>query len=253
MSTAEPLVDPSTIPPRGDTDLVRVYVWEWPVRLVHWLIVFSMVVLSVTGIYIGNPFIISPGEARFLFVMGTMKTIHSYAAIVFTLSVFARVGWMFIGNSYSRWDKFLPVRRRRRSGVIPSVKFYLFALRKPPGFVGHNPLAGMAYTLVFLLYFTMIGTGFALYSISANVHSPMRIFSFLLPFFGGAQSAHWIHHVVMWLLWGFVVHHVYSAILMSQVEGNATMESIFSGYKFVQRDDVIYSGYRFLDKRDSDV
>ena len=57
----------------------------------------------------------------------------------------------------------------------------------------------------------------------------------------------------MWLLWGFVVHHVYSAILMSQVEGNATMESIFSGYKFVQRDDVIYSGYRFLDKRDFDV
>ena len=54
----------------------------------------------------------------------------------------------------------------------------------------------------------------------------------------------------MWLLWGFAVHHVYSAILMSQVEANATIESIFSGYKFVHRDDVIYSGYRFLVKKD---
>ena len=253
MSTAEPLVDPSTVPPATDLNLVRVYVWEWPVRLVHWLIAISMVVLSVTGLYIGRPFLISPGEARFAFVMGTAKVLHSYAAIVFTLAVLTRLIWMFIGNPYARWDKFLPVPRRRRRAILPSVKFYLFALRKPPGFVGHNPLAGMAYTLVFLLYFTMIGTGFALYTVSAGVHSPMRIFSFLLPLFGGAQSARWIHHVVMWLLWGFVVHHVYSAILMSQVEGNATMESIFSGYKFVNRHDVIYSGYRFLDKHDSDV
>jgi Ni/Fe-hydrogenase 1 B-type cytochrome subunit len=39
----------------------------------------------------------------------------------------------------------------------------------------------------------------------------------------------------MWLLLGFAVHHVYSAVLMSTVEANATMESIFSGYKFVRR------------------
>ena len=78
------------------------------------------------------------------------------------------------------------------------------------------------------------------------MHSPFRAFAFLVPLFGGPQSARWIHHVVMWLLWGFVAHHVYSAILMSQIEGNATMESIFSGYKFVQRDDVVYSGYRFF-------
>jgi hypothetical protein len=39
-------------------------------------------------------------------------------------------------------------------------------------------------------------------------------------------------------------------MLMSQVEQNATIESIFSGYKFVPREDVIYSGYRFLDPKD---
>ena len=31
--------------------LVNVYVWEWPVRLTHWLNAISIWVLSVTGIY----------------------------------------------------------------------------------------------------------------------------------------------------------------------------------------------------------
>ena len=225
------------------SDLVRVYVWEWPVRVTHWLIVLSIVVLSATGIYIGHPFLASPPETG-AFITGTIKVIHSYAAIVFTLAVFSRLVWMFLGNGYSRWRNFIPVERRRRKGLFTTTGFYLFLLRKPPGFVGHNPLAGLAYLLVFFLYFVMIGTGFTLYSVSARVSSPMHVFQFLIPLFGGAQSARLIHHVVMWLLLGFAVHHVYSSILMSQVEANATVESIFSGYKFVPREDVIEPGAR---------
>jgi Ni/Fe-hydrogenase 1 B-type cytochrome subunit len=52
----------------------------------------------------------------------------------------------------------------------------------------------------------------------------------------------------MWFIWMFFVHHVYSAILMSQVEPTATLESIFSGHKFVPREDLIFSGYRFIDR-----
>lgn len=250
MSTARPLVDPSTIPPAADTDLVRIYVWEWPVRLAHWLIVTSIFFLSWTGLYIGGPFLISAGEARNQFVMGTAKTIHFYSAIVFAMAVLMRIIWMFTGNRFSHWDKFIPVGRRRRSAFFPVLKYYLFGLRKPPGFVGHNPLAGLVYALVFLLYLTMIGTGIALYTVNAHYQSPLRILSFLLPLYGGPQTARWIHHIGMWLIWGFAVHHVYSAILMSQVEGNATIESIFSGYKFVHRDDVVYSGYRFLSRKE---
>lgn len=230
--------------PIPSADLVRVYVWQWPVRITHWLIALSLIALAVTGIYIGYPFLRVPGEAGRQFVTGTVKVIHSYAAIVFTLSVLARVAWMFIGNAYSRWWNFLPVPRKRREGLLGTLEFYLFLLRKPPGFVGHNPLAGLAYLLVFFLYFVMIGTGFAMYSASSRVDSPMRFFEFLIPLFGGLQTARWIHHVTMWLLLGFAVHHVYSAILMSQVEANATMESIFSGYKFVPREDVLEPGSR---------
>jgi len=235
--------------PPARPDLVRVYVWELPVRITHWLIAGCIVVLSVTGFYIGHPFIVVPGPAASRFVMGTMKVVHYYAAIVFTLAVGVRILWMFVGNRYSRWDKFVPARGRRLRGLWPTVKFYCFLLRKPPGFVGHNPLAGLAYVAVFGLYLIAIVTGLALYGASAHVDSPLRVFGALAPWLGGLQTARWIHHVVMWLLIGFAIHHVYSSVFMSTVEQNATMESIFSGYKFVPREDLIESGYRFLPRR----
>lgn len=231
------------------SDIVRVYVWEVPVRITHWLIALSIAILSATGIYIGHPFIIVSGPAGQHFVMGWAKVIHGYTADVFITAVVTRVIWMFTGNKYARWDKFIPVHPSRRRGFWPTVKFYLFALRKPPGFVGHNPVAGATYTLVFGLYFVAISTGLAMRGASAGVESPLRWFASLAPLLGGLQTARWIHHVVMWLLLGFTVHHVYSGVLMSTIEANATMESIFSGNKFVPREDLQFSGYRFINRR----
>jgi Ni/Fe-hydrogenase 1 B-type cytochrome subunit len=220
----------ATVPSSG---LSPVYVWELPVRLSHWLIVLSIGFLTVTGIYIGNPYIKVPGEAGQHFVMGTMKVIHYYAAIVFTLSVLARIVWMFVGNRRARWHQFLPVTRAGLRGIPGTVAFYLFLRPTPPAFVGHNPVAGATYTVVFLLYLMMVATGLGLYGMSAHVDSPLRFFDSLLGLFGGAQGARWFHHVGMWLLLGFAVHHLASALLVSRVEKNGILDSIFSGYKFL--------------------
>jgi Ni/Fe-hydrogenase 1 B-type cytochrome subunit len=233
----------------ASSGIVRVYVWEIPVRVTHWLIASSIVVLSATGLYIGHPFITVSGPASQRFVMGWIKVIHGYTAYVFVAAVIVRLIWMLTGNKYAHWDKFIPVHSQRRRAFWPTVKFYMFAMRKPPGFVGHNPLAGATYTLVFGLYFVSIATGLAMRAGSANVDSFVRWFTFLAPLFGGLQMARWIHHGVMWLLLGFAVHHVYSSVLMSTIEANATIESIFSGYKFVPREDLEFSGYRFINRR----
>jgi Ni/Fe-hydrogenase 1 B-type cytochrome subunit len=233
------------------TDTVRVYVWEWPVRVCHWLIAASIAVLSLTGLYIANPSMVTTGLAAQRSLMGLVKLVHYSTAIVFGVAVFARIYWMFVGNIYSRWDKFVPARTKRWRAVVPTLRYYTFNLRKPPGFVGHNPLAGLTYTGVFVIYLIMVGTGLAMYSVSAHVGSPLRWFQFLVPLFGGLSRARWLHHGFMWALIGFALHHVYSAVLMSQVEANATIESIFSGYKFVPREDLVYSGYRFVDRKDT--
>lgn len=218
------------------TRLERVYVWEVPVRLSHWLIALSILVLAVTGIYIGNPFISVSGEATWHFVMGTMKSIHFVAAMVFLVSVLGRVVWMFAGNPYARWQQFLPVSKRRLEGIWNTFAFYIFLRRDSPGYVGHNPLAGAVYTVVFGLFVVMIATGLALVSASAHVSSLLSGFQFLIPWCGGLQMARFVHHVGMWLILGFAAHHVWSAFLVGIVEKSSLIDSIFSGYKVLTPD-----------------
>ena len=232
-----------------DDELVPVYVWEIPVRVTHWLIVISIMILSVTGLYIGHPFMTVAGEARRSFVMGWMKVIHGYTAYLFITAVVARVIWMFTGNKYARWDKFVPIHRARLRGMRPTVLFYSFVKDKPPGYVGLNPLAGAAYVLVFGLYFVEILTGLMLRGVNAGIDSPLRAFVSLAPLFGGLYIARWIHHVVMWLLLGFMLHHVYSSLLMGHVEKSGIMDSIFTGWKWVPRREIGPGPYRWTNRR----
>lgn len=214
---------------------LRVYVWDAVIRSVHWLIAGAIVVLSVTGLYMGRPFQAPVGTP---FLMGWMKTVHFYAAIVFTLSICARVLWFFIGPKQASWRQFIPTTKARWANVSRTLRFYTFFSVSTPGAVAHNAVAGLAYTAVFLLYVVMIVTGFALYGSSVDVRSPMYIFHGLWPWVGGLQTARLIHHVVMWLILAFVIHHIYSALLTSKQERNGELDSIFSGNKFLFREEL---------------
>lgn len=218
-------------------ELVPYYVWDLVVRLTHWLIVLSILVLTATGMYIGNPSLVVPGEAGDRLVTGTVRAVHSHAAAVFTLSVLARIAWMFTGSFYARWHQFLPVHPRRQRALWPTLLFYLFIRRHPPRVVGHDPLSGLVYLAVFGLFLLQIATGLGLYA-AANPTSWLGVFGFFAPYFGGLQSTRSIHHVVMWLLLGFMMHHIASTVLKARVERNATVDSIFSGFKFVRPEDV---------------
>jgi Ni/Fe-hydrogenase 1 B-type cytochrome subunit len=234
------------LPPEARGEIVRVYVWQVPVRVTHWVIALSIFVLAFTGYFISNPPLTAPGPARDYFMMGRLRLVHSYTAILFSAAVLARGLWSLVGNRYSSWRIFLPVEAKRFKALLGTLGYYLFLLRKPPGFVGHNPLAGLVYFFVWLLYCTMILTGLAMLSATAPIDSYLRWFAFLQPLLGGLATIRYLHHVVMWLLLGFFAHHVFSSILMSNIEQNGTMESIFSGFKFVPREDLEKSGYPFV-------
>ncbi len=216
----------------------RIYVWDLMVRATHWTIAFAIVVLAVTGFYIGDPSFVGNPATTGAFLMAKVKLVHAYAAVAFTLAVGARLAWMFVGTQYARWDQLVPLAPERRKKLRGTLSFYLFVRRRPPLSVGHNPLAGATYLAVFGLYLVMIFTGLALYSVDAGLHSPTRLFAWVLALVGGPQVARYVHHVTMWLLLGFIVHHIFSGILMSQVEKNGTIDSIFSGYKHIPRPDL---------------
>ena len=79
-------------------DLVRVSVWEIPVRVTHWLIAVSIVTLSISGFYIGWPFVAVSGPAGESALMAWMKFIHGVSAYTFTGALLVRIIWMCTGN-----------------------------------------------------------------------------------------------------------------------------------------------------------
>jgi Ni/Fe-hydrogenase 1 B-type cytochrome subunit len=230
---------------------VHTYVWELPVRISHWVIVFAILVLSVTGFYIGYPFITVRGAAGQSFVMGWMKVVHGYAGYAFAAALVMRFVWMLTGNKYSHWDKFFRLNRVRRKGLINTAAFYTFLRDKPPAYVGHNPAASSAYAMVYGLCGVMVLTGLILRGASTET-SVIAFFGSWAELVGGLPTVRWIHHIVMWLLLGFAVHHVYSAILVAMVEQEGTIESIVTGYKWVPRHDLEPGPYRWDNKGEVD-
>jgi Ni/Fe-hydrogenase 1 B-type cytochrome subunit len=218
---------------------VRVYVWDLVVRNTHWVIALAMGILIATGLYIAHPFGFPGVTASPHFLMGWVRVVHFYAAIFFTLAVVVRIVWFFTSPVlYARWKQFIPVQGYRRRELLTAIKFYSFFRARPPDVIGHNPLAGLSYAAVFILYLLMITSGLAMYAGSKVPGEYMKMFDFLIPIYGGLQTARFIHHLVMWVLILFVTLHVYANALTSALEENGEVDSIFSGYKFVHREDV---------------
>ena len=207
-----------------------VYVWEFPVRLTHWLNVLAIVVLSFTGFYIGNPFIyVAPGEAS---LMAVMRFFHFVSAYAFALSFLLRIYWGFVGNPYARWGQFFPVKGQRRKDIWGNVLFYMLLRRSAPPAVGHSSTAVLSYLVLFFFFVVEIVTGFALYSES----HPAGVLWMLLGGFSlrvfSASTLRFLHHATMWLILAFVVVHIYIAWLNDIAEkGVGVMSSIFGGYK----------------------
>jgi Ni/Fe-hydrogenase 1 B-type cytochrome subunit len=207
------------------------YVWEWPVRLVHWVNFFAIVVLSVTGIYIGWGKTLAHNPSQF--IMGWVRFVHFVVAFAFTISVVSRIYWAFAGNKYASWRVFVPwAFKDGRKNMKETFLFYTFFKPTPPHCVGHNGMAGAAYLWIFALYLVMICTGFALY----GQYAPGGFFSSAFSWvyvFGSNQGLRLTHKIVMWFLIAFAIHHVYSAWLMDVKEKNGVISSIFGGWKSV--------------------
>jgi Ni/Fe-hydrogenase 1 B-type cytochrome subunit len=218
--------------PAGPVAKERIYIWELPVRLTHWVLFFSIIVLSVTGYYIGHPFISVPGPAKDHFVMGTMRAVHLYAAAIFSAAVLFRIYWFFAGNRYARLPDFIPLTAQRWRGLWRTFLYYCFLKPHPEVYPGHDALAALVYGFIFLIYLLLIATGLALYAVIASIGSPFQIFDFFVPIFGGLQMARLIHHVCMYVVFIFIAIHLYSVVLWSLIEDSGEIDSIFNGHKF---------------------
>ena len=217
----------------------RVYVWELPVRIYHWLNALVIVLLGLTGYLIGNPqAIFSAGEAYQQYWFGWIRFIHFAAAYIFFFNFIFRLYWGFVGNRYARWDRFIPFRKQQFKDLIEVIKVDIVESKvKGRISVGHNVLAGISYFATFLVFLLQAITGFALYSSMSESFIP-RFFTWAIPLFGGDAAVRQWHHLFMWFFIVFVIVHIYLVFYHDYVEGRGTTSSIIGGWKFIRDDEI---------------
>jgi len=212
-----------------------VYVYEAPVRLWHWINALAIVVLCLTGYFIGSPLPTLSGEASDHYLMGYIRFAHFAAAYIMIVGFVFRLYWAAVGNEHSR-QIFLPpiFSREFWDGVQHEVKWYCFIAREPRKYTGHNPLAVITMHVMFVWgAIFMILTGLALYGEGTGYGSWQYDYfsSWLIPLFGQSQDVHSWHHLMMWAIVCFIIIHIYVAIREDIMSRQSIVSSMISGWR----------------------
>jgi len=215
----------------------RIYVWEIPVRLYHWVNAVCVVALIATGFVIGSPTTISYArEAHQQYWFGTVRMVHFISAFVFFFNFLVRIYWGFAGNRFARWDNFIPYRRDQWKEIFETLRVDIMQMKAHGEFSsGHNALAGLIYFVSFLVFLLQAFTGFALYSAMSSSRLP-KLFSWVVPLMGGDFAVRLWHHTFMWFFVVFTIIHVYLVFYHDYVEGRGTTSSMVGGWKFARVD-----------------
>ncbi len=211
----------------------RVYVWELPVRLYHWVNAVALTVLIVTGYLIGAPQrIFYASEAYQLYWFGTVRFIHFLSAYIYVFNFAFRIYWGFVGNRYARWNNFFPLKKWQREEIVDVIKTDVLQTKLHGAIsTGHNSLAAFIYFLTFLAFCAQSITGFALYSSMSTSFMP-RLFTWIVPLMGGEMRVRYWHHTLMWFFITFIIVHIYLSFYHDYIEGRGTISSIVGGWKF---------------------
>jgi Ni/Fe-hydrogenase 1 B-type cytochrome subunit len=219
------------------TRLRRVFVWELPVRVYHWLNVLAIVALCVTGYLIGTPPAVqSSAEASHRYLFGTIRFIHFVAAYIFFFNFVFRIYWGFVGNKYADWKNFIPTNKAFFKDMWDVIRIdILLQKNKEHMAVGHNKLAGFIYFLTFIVFLVQCITGFALYAdMSTWWFADMWVPVARL--FGEDFNLRNWHHAAMWFFIIFAIVHVYLVFFHDYVEARGEASSMSGGWKFIEDD-----------------
>lgn len=213
-----------------------VYSYELPIRIWHWVQLFAMIALCVTGYLIGSPPPSLGGEAYDHFLFGWIRYIHFVAAYIFIIGIVGRIYWAFVGNSISRQIIFPKVWQWSFwVGLFEELKWYGLIVHDTEKHEGHNPLGALSIHLLFLWpSIFMIFTGLALYGEGTGMDSwQFEYFSsWVIPLFGQSQDVHTWHHMIMWLLICFIIIHVYLAVREDIMSPQTIIGSMISGWRY---------------------
>lgn len=215
------------------------YVFSGPTRIFHWVAVVAIVVLFLTGLYIGDPFFIGTQGAdptlavTWIFSMEMMRYYHFIAAYLLTVSFILRIyGWII-----NKGDRLLPRfwTRHFYEGMLDTSLHYLFLRAQHRPYL-RNSLARSGYASVYVMLLIEIVTGFAMYAMINPDSWGARLFGPFNHWLGNEYMVHLIHHYVAWFIMLFVIVHIYMASRADWMEKGGEISGMVSGVKFYREE-----------------
>jgi len=227
MSTAQPIA------------YRRVYVWELPVRLFHWINAVCILLLFLTGLMIGSPQTLwMSEEPSQQFWFGWVRFVHFATAYVLFFNLLFRIYWGFVGNEYAKWSTYVPHNMGQIQNLWETLKVDIAEIEvEGKVSVGHNYLAALSYLGLLFVGIFVIVTGFGLYASMSDAWLP-SLFGWIVPLMGSDATVRQWHHIAAWAFPVFTIIHVYLCFYHDFVEGRGTISSIVGGWKFEKDDDL---------------
>lgn len=218
----------------------KIYVYEGPVRLWHWVNAALIVVLCLTGYFIGQPPPSVPGEASNSFLFGNIRMVHFMAGQALAVFFLMRIYWAFVGNHHARQIFLLPVWSGKWwKEIIFEARWYSFLVRDPKKYIGHNPLAQFAmFTMLIIPLILQLLTGFALYAEGQGTDTWWyTAFGWVFGFFNNnSMHVHTFHRVMMWVIVVFSIVHIYAAIREDIMSRQSLISTMVSGWRYFKDD-----------------
>ena len=215
----------------------RVYYLFSPfLRIFHWIMVDSIIVLFVTGILIAKPLeILNLEPSATILLMNIIRNLHFLAAFVFCASFILRV-YGFIIN---RGDRLFPrVWEGHFYRETVDVALHYMLLKSSHKSYLRNPLARMSYAALYALVAIEVLTGFAMYNMTEPGSIGGLLFGWVNVVLGGEFTTHLVHHYVAWFIVLFATGHLYMVTRAEFMEGESEVSSMFSGSKILVHEPV---------------
>jgi len=215
----------------GPGNWVRVSVWPATLRVQHWVNVFAILILSCTGYYIMDPFFgtSTPGDQAHFF-MGYVRLIHFTTAFIWLLLGLTRIVVAFTSREPTmRWSTLWPLKRKGDWGNLGhQLQHYALIKNNEPLYIGHNPLQQLGYSALYVVALFQMCTGLVLFSL---FHQGSPVWQFI------GTPIHWfgipffrlLHVALMFVIWFFVILHVYLGFRADSMEKRGTISAMING------------------------
>ena len=217
---------------------VRINIWSATLRFQHWANMALIVIMSMSGYYIMNPFFGPAAETGHDvgYLMGWVRLIHYVSAYLWLGLGFSRLVLSFTAKDRQlRWRSLWPLNSREDvKGLWGTIQYYLFLKKEGPLYLAHNPLQQFAYTGIYVMCLIQMLSGIVLYGLYNQTDWYWVIVAYPMHWMG-VSTIRMIHALIMFVLWSFVIVHVYLATRADALERHGGVSSMVNGGVWLRR------------------